>query len=57
MTEIDVYLKGGAVVSLEVNDFSISLTSSGDPYKVTWKNGKSKPMYIAPSEIAAVVER
>lgn len=56
-TKVDVYLKGGAVIALDIADFTLDIDSAGKPYRVKWLNGKSKPIYIAPSEIAAVIER
>ena len=57
MAKVDIYLKGGAVIPLDVEDFTITTSQTGEPYRVQWKNGKSKPLYIAPAEIAAVIER
>lgn len=58
MAKVDIYLKGGAVIPLDVEDFTITTSSTtGEPVRVKWKNGKSKPLYIAPSEIAAVIEK
>lgn len=57
MSKVDIYLKGGAILNLDLEDFTITQSATtGLPYKVSWKNGKSKPIYIAPSEIAAVIE-
>lgn len=58
MAKVDIYLKGGGVIPLDIEDFTISTSSmTGDPVRVKWTNGKSKPIYIAPSEIAAVIEK
>lgn len=58
MTKVDIYLKGGAVIPLDLEEFSITRSSvTGEPHKVTWTNGKSKPIYISPAEIVAVIEK
>jgi hypothetical protein len=57
MAKVDIYLKGGAMIPLDVEDFTMTLSATGEPYRVKWKNGKSKPIYIGPVEIAAVIER
>lgn len=58
MAKVDIYLKGGAMIPLDVEDFTVTTSAAtGEPYRVKWTNGKSKPLYIAPAEIAAVIER
>jgi len=58
MSKVDIYLKGGAVIALDLEEFTITRSAmTGEPNKVAWTNGKSKPLYISPSEIAAVIER
>lgn len=57
MSKVDIYLKGGAVIAIDVDKFSLKLSVAGDLSEVSWTNGKSKPMYISPDEIAAVIER
>lgn len=57
MSKVDIYLKGGAVVALDVEKFGLTLAVSGGISTVSWTNGKSKPLYISPDEIAVVIER
>jgi len=58
MSKVDVYLKGGAVIRLDVKDFGVKVGESGDLYSVRWEgNGKDGPLYINPSQVAAVIER
>jgi hypothetical protein len=57
MARIDVYLKGGAIINLNVEDFGMKLNGLGHITEVNWKRGKDRPMHIQPSEVAAVIER
>lgn len=58
MTRIDVYLKGGAVVPLDVESFTVTTSSITNTItKLTWKGAKSNPLYISPDDVSAVVER
>ncbi|WP_341945681.1 hypothetical protein [Microbacterium sp. LWH11-1.2] len=58
MTKLDIYLKSGAVIALDLEEFSITRSSvTGEVNKVTWTSGKSKPLYISPADIVAVIEK
>lgn len=57
MARVDIYLKGGAVIALNIDDFTVELNGLNGIHAVKWKNGKDKPLYVRPEEIAAVIVR
>ena len=58
MSKVDVYLKGGAVIRLDVKDFGVKVGESGDLYSVRWESTtRDRPLYINPAQVAAVIER
>jgi hypothetical protein len=57
MSRIDVYLKGGGVIPLNVEKLGLKYNGLGHLVEINWKSGKDKPMWIQPSEVAAVIER
>lgn len=57
MAMVDVYLKGGAVINLNVEDFGLKTNGLGKVVEVNWRDGKDKPLYIQPEEVAAVIGR
>jgi len=58
MSKIDVYLKGGAVIRLDVKEFAVKVGDNGDVYSVRWEgSGRDRPLYINPSQVAGVIAR
>lgn len=56
MPKMTLVFKGGAVVDIDVEKFSVTRGLSGIS-KISWTDGKDHPLTIEPDEIAAVIER
>lgn len=57
MAKIKLVFKGGAVVDLDVEKFTVTRSGLGGITGVSWKSGKDNPLTIEPDELAAVIER
>ena len=60
MYKVEIYLKTGAVLSLDMEEFSITPNSyEGGAQNVKWEGtaGKTQLLYVDPAEIVAVTAK
>lgn len=55
MSKVQVIYKAGAVINLDVEEFKVSKTPSGDIQKLSWVSGKDRIAFLETDGLAAVI--